>query len=116
MHPASASGSLNLQNPCMTLIGGSSNQNSLRYVRDTANLVQAKGVEPLILAATASKTVMYTSSNTPAYLVHIENHSAKCVFIYSEVSALLKDFDNRFLFTMVKRSPTAYGLYLRETT
>ena len=32
----------------------------------TGVVVQAKGVEPLILAATASKTVMYTSSNTPA--------------------------------------------------
>ena len=36
-------------------------------MRRTTSMVQAKGVEPLILAATASKTVMYTSSNTPAY-------------------------------------------------
>ena len=30
-------------------------------------MVQAKGVEPLILAAAVSKTAMYTNSNTPAY-------------------------------------------------
>ena len=30
-------------------------------------LVQAKGVEPLILAAEASKTPMYANSNTPGY-------------------------------------------------
>lgn len=30
-------------------------------------MVQAKGVEPLILSAAASKTAMYPSSNTPGY-------------------------------------------------
>ena len=30
-------------------------------------MVQAKGVEPLILAAEASKTPMYANSNTPGY-------------------------------------------------
>ena len=33
-------------------------------------MVQAKGVEPLILAAEASKTPMYASSNTPGYIKH----------------------------------------------
>ena len=31
-------------------------------------MVQAKGVEPLILSAAASKTAMYTNSNTPGYM------------------------------------------------
>lgn len=31
-------------------------------------MVQAKGVEPLILSAAASKTAMYPSSNTPGYM------------------------------------------------
>ena len=32
------------------------------------SMVQAKGVEPLILSAAASKTAMYPSSNTPGYI------------------------------------------------
>ena len=32
------------------------------------SMVQAKGVEPLILSAAASKTAMYTNSNTPGYM------------------------------------------------
>ena len=31
-------------------------------------MVQAKGVEPLILSAAASKTAMYPNSNTPGYM------------------------------------------------
>jgi hypothetical protein len=39
-------------------------------------------------------------------------------FLFTQKSArqYIKDFASRFLFTMVKRSPTDYGLYLRETT
>lgn len=34
-------------------------------------MVQAKGVEPLILAAEASKTPMYANSNTPGYCTRL---------------------------------------------
>ena len=39
-------------------------------------------------------------------------------FLFTQKSArqYIKDFASRFLFTMVKRSPTGHGLYLRETT
>ena len=43
--------------------------------------------------------------------------TSKVCFCFAQESTLYwKDSDSRFLFTVVKRSPTGYGLYLRETT
>ena len=41
-------------------------------------LVQAKGVEPLILSADDSKSPMYASSNTPGYIKHTYLYWHRC--------------------------------------
>ena len=52
------------------------------YIR--THLVQAKGVEPLILSAAASKTAMYPNSNTPGYMSPLILYEKR----YSEISGL----------------------------
>lgn len=108
-----------------------------------ARLVQAKGVEPLILAAEASKTPMYASSNTPGYAgrarcatnfytesghssvygiillswsaISSQEHADQVRFYLLRSQRLPKDFDS-YLGCVVMVVFHGYGLYLRETT